>query len=89
MQHDYTDHFQINTPRVTMLKIVLYMTHIAPQALITELTNSMHTCFIPSKPQIMFVVIIQITIIRSKSTIWETECLFIVLVPKSRVRGGR
>ena len=66
MQHDYTDHFQINTPRVTMLKIVLYMTHIAPQALITELTNSMHTCFIPSKPQIMFVVIIQITIMQEQ-----------------------
>ena len=38
------------------------MSHIVPQALITELTNSMRTGAISTKPQIKFLVIIQFTI---------------------------
>jgi hypothetical protein len=38
------------------------MSHIVPQALITELTNSMRTGAISAKPQIKFLVIIQFTI---------------------------
>jgi len=38
------------------------MSHIVPQALITELTNSMRTGAISTKPQIKFLVIVQCTI---------------------------
>ena len=45
------------------------MTHIALQALITELTISMHTCAISAKPQIRFFVIIQMTIMQDQINI--------------------